>query len=102
MRIYLSGPMRGYPAFNYPAFSCAAAALRRNGYSVFNPADNDAGNLRANLASDMSWIALIAEGMAMLPGWQKSLGANAERALALAIGIPVWEIEELCPELKEG
>jgi len=94
MRVYVSGPMRGHPEFNYPAFNATAASLRATGHIVFNPAENDAGSLRANLASDMSWIALVADCVVMLPGWQESLGAKAEYALARAIGIQVWELED--------
>ena len=29
MKVYISGPMRGYPEFNYPAFNTAAAKWRQ-------------------------------------------------------------------------
>lgn len=41
MRIYLAGPMRGYAEFNFPAFHAAAARLREQGHTVFNPAERD-------------------------------------------------------------
>ena len=112
MNIYLAGPMRGYPRFNFPAFDFAAAKLRAEGHEVFSPAerdrtihgtkleDNAAGDerlaekavgfsLREALAADTAYIAYIArtaDTIALLPGWEKSSGANAELALAKALG----------------
>ena len=111
MRVYLSGPMRGYPKFNFPAFFEAAAKLRADNHSVFNPAekdldtygpgvfDSDQGkvedinvkgfSLRKALAVDVQWICLSAEAIALLPGWEKSKGATAEKALAEALSLYV-------------
>ena len=41
MRIYVAGPMRGFPLYNFPAFDAAAAELRRHGHTVISPADHD-------------------------------------------------------------
>ena len=38
-RIYIAGPMRGKPDYNYPAFNEAAEKLRCDGWDVENPAD---------------------------------------------------------------
>lgn len=114
VRIYLAGPMRGYPEFNFPAFNAAAAVLRHDGHEVFNPAERDVarhdgvdiskGNangdealaakqhgfdLRVALAEDMDFICRHAEAIFMLPGWEKSKGATAERATAVALGLEV-------------
>lgn len=105
MRIYLAGPMSGVPHFNFPTFHAAAAKLREQGYEVFNPAetDNEAVKLNATgceveaakhgfsrrraLAEDTQWIALHADAIALLPGWEASKGARAELALAQALGL---------------
>lgn len=116
MRIYVAGPMRGIPEFNFPAFHAAAAKLRADGHEVFNPAEKDnerhgtdiskgnaAGcehvaaaqhgfNLREALGMDLSWICAEAEGIALLPGWQNSKGATAEHATAVALGLIVIEL----------
>lgn len=112
IRVYLAGPMRGYPAFNFPAFDYAAERLRKQGFVVFSPAerdrdvhgtkleDNATGNedeaasnvgfsLREALKADMDWICDHANAIALLPGWEKSSGANAECALAKALGLTV-------------
>lgn len=110
MKIYLAGPMRGYENFNFPAFDFAAEALRMEGHEVFSPAERDrkihgtklennktgdekeaAANtgfsLRDALADDTQYIAKHADAIALLPGWEKSSGANAELALAKALGL---------------
>jgi nucleoside 2-deoxyribosyltransferase len=94
VRLYLAGPMRGYPEENFPAFNDAAATLREMGHTVFNPAENSSPgtDIRVCLAVDMVWICASAEGVALLPGWRDSKGATAERALAIALGIPIFDV----------
>lgn len=112
MKIYVAGPMRGKPDFNFPAFDKASAFLRRLGHTVFNPADRDRSVLpegfddlplaereatiirdidaREALAADMKFIAEEAEGIWMLEGWETSLGARAEHALATALKLRIF------------
>lgn len=110
MRVYLAGPMRGYANFNFPAFDFAAAKLRAQGFDVFSPAERDREregddfaarntegdikkataqgfSLRAALGDDTAWISANADAVALLPGWEASPGANAEKALAVALGL---------------
>lgn len=111
MKIYIAGPMRGYAEFNFAAFDKAAAHFRSIGHEVFSPADNDRKNhgadfakgtsgahndlqgtgfdLRVALKQDLAWICGEADAIAMLPGWEKSLGATAEHATAEALGLQV-------------
>jgi hypothetical protein len=95
--------MRGIAEFNYPAFNDAAAILRKAGHEVFNPAERDIerhggvdiskGNRtgsvlqaevehgfsrRDAMADDLWFITKHAEAIALLPGWEKSEGANLE------------------------
>lgn len=96
-KIYLAGPMRGYVDSNFPAFNIAAASLRGNGYFVFNPAENDELmvkqgvpiTIRRCLEIDLAWICREADAIALLPGWEDSTGATAERATAIALGLGV-------------
>ena len=110
MKIYLAGPMRGIPEFNFPAFHAAAKKLREQGYEVFSPAENDEKthgtefskqfttgdekaaeavgfSLRQALGDDLAWICKNADGIALLPGWEKSRGVAAELATAKALGL---------------
>lgn len=95
--IYLAGPMRGIPEFNFPAFDAEAAKLRAEGHVVFSPADGDRWltltgrpvEPRTCFELDTQWICRHADTIALLPGWERSSGARAERALAEAIGIEV-------------
>lgn len=114
MKIYLAGPMRGLPEFNFPAFHAAAAELRRAGHTVFSPAERDTaqygtdiskGNatgseeeavkehgfsLREALGADLEYICHHAEVIAILPGWETSKGVAAELATARALGLKEW------------
>lgn len=109
-RVYVSGPMRGIEDLNYPAFDTATARLRELGHEVFNPAERDRDHeeafggtgfeppdLRRLLAEDLDWIARRADAIAVLPGWEKSLGARAEVALARALAIPIAPVEAFWP-----
>ncbi len=109
--VYLAGPMSHIPKFNFPAFMKRAELLREVGYRVFNPAeedirrcgydpsevvpdgdpkklaDRDPGFLNRALLDDFTFICTKATHMCFLPGWEKSNGAKAEHAIAVALGL---------------
>jgi len=109
MRLYLAGPMRGYPQFNTQAFDRTAEQLQWLGHRVYNPAHGDrvagydwtdaAGttaeleavnfDLRGAMRKNMTVIC-ESDGVVVLDHWQNSSGASAEVAAALAIGLPVF------------
>ena len=55
-------------------------------------AEIPAFNLREALGADLAWICAEADAVAVLPGWENSLGAAAEVATARALGLPVWKL----------
>ena len=116
VNIYVAGPMRGIPEFNFPAFHAATATLRAQGHEVFSPAERDnqhhgtdismnnptgdesvaaaqhGFSIREAMAADCAWICQHADAIALLPGWQNSRGAVAERALGIALGLVLIEL----------
>lgn len=111
--IYIAGPMTGIPDLNHPTFNDTAEAFREGGWNVFNPAEVDVelfGSteateeamekdyeqfLRTVLAADLEWICVNADAIAMLPGWEKSYGARAEHATAVALGLQIIYIADV-------
>jgi Domain of unknown function (DUF4406) len=112
LKIYIAGPMRNYPEFNFPAFHKAALDLRKEGHFVFSPAEKDEevhgkdfstyypeGNLsdaeangfslRRALGDDLAWVCKEADAVYLLHGWEKSKGALAEKATAEALGLEI-------------
>ena len=92
MRLYVAGPMRGYEYFNFPAFDAASLQLREIGYDVVNPAELDRvegihefselpkGFIRQAMKRDTAAIC-DCDGIALLPGWEKSAGVDVEKRL---------------------
>lgn len=112
MKLYLAGPMRTEPHLNFPLFLWAALSLRMRGHEVVSPAELDVveGRVEWDLARmtlnapcvvdntpDRAAVlqravsaALSCEGMALLPGWEKSHGCSVEIASVLDYGAPSY------------
>lgn len=110
MKIYLAGPMRGYPEFNSPAFHRHAKELREAGHVVFNPAENDVEKgyskrieqegvtdslMRDCIFDDLEYIIREADAIALIPGWEDSKGVAAEVATANFLSLEVIELSAL-------
>lgn len=108
--VYLSGPISGQEMEKARiAFNTKAMILEiRYGVEVLNPFDNE-------LPEDASWEAhmradirmmMCADVVLMLPYWERSDGANVERALAMTLGMPICystgDIEEWLAECEEA
>lgn len=100
MTLYLSGPITGNPNFT-ELFEKAEARLTKMGYKVINPAKLPA----ALPVNDMCYEDILdvclnllekADAMCLLPGWEKSRGANRELGYALGTDTLVWvaDLEE--------
>jgi len=115
MKIYIAGPMRGKHRYNYDAFSYAWAELSARSHVVIDPHDQDEyyGFDVFSLPSNHNWSTLPpgfdlsaaidrslcavrwCDCVATLPGWENSIGASAEVALARWYGKRVATVEEL-------
>lgn len=89
-RIYIAGPMRGYPEHNVPAFDAAAARFRAAGWRVVSPVEVSealgAGlQPEAYVAEDIK-LLVGCRAIALLPGWEASTGARCEATVALTLG----------------
>jgi len=90
-RVYVGGPMTGYPELNFPAFHARTAELRAEGYEVINPAEVNpdpatpyADCMRKDLAA-----LLTCDKLVLLPGWHASRGASAEWLVADICGLTI-------------
>lgn len=98
-RIYIAGPMRGRPEYNFPAFRTAAELFRRRGWIVVSPVE--VGLLFGNnpevhgseyIREDLIHLARC-HAIALLPGWEASTGARCEVAVALTLGLQFFDAE---------
>lgn len=114
---YIAGPMRGYPRFNFPAFDEARDLGIRLRYNMISPADMDrnsgfhetnppsaaegAAMTRTFVERDtkalLSLRAENGDGIALLPGWEKSTGALAEFFIARWLGLKVVDARTFEP-----
>ena len=106
-RVYICGPMRGIPQYNFPAFDAAAYCATEHGYLAVSPADIDRANgfdgngdfewtpdlIRSVIARDVAAL-LKCDAIALLPSWQNSTGARAEIMIALFCKMPILSAED--------
>lgn len=115
-RGYIAGPMRGYVNSNFPAFDEAKARGIAKGFVIVSPADL---SRRAGYTGDESpenvtphelhefakvdvgiLLELDAERgdfLAVLPGWQASVGARMEVGIALFKRLPILSAVDFEP-----
>lgn len=112
--IYIAGPIRGIPWYNADAFVAATEYWENIGLRVVNPLalDREAGLYVEDLPPDTDWskeppgfdlracidrdVKALSECSAiyLLRGWRDSVGARAEHALAVWLGLHVFVQDE--------
>ena len=121
--VYLAGPMRGIPRFNFPAFDEAAALLRARGFTVISPAEMDriidgAQGIDTENHADVHNPPLPfshymqrdlpevcrCDAVAVLPGWEQSSGATLEVMVARRLGKPILDARTMqhVPDSADG
>lgn len=106
-RVYIAGPMRGLPEYNFPAFDEARDRWNKWGCTVINPADLDReagfdptlpnapewdGDKKEVIERDIKAILDnlrpgTEDAIVLLPGWENSVGAAVEVALGKFLGL---------------
>lgn len=112
MRIYIAGGMRGYEKCNFSAFDEAAALGRALGHEIVSPAEMDRAlgfneNTMDETASCLGGLGNIVirdieairgcDAIAMLPGWEMSVGARAEYAEAKWLNLLILSASDFQP-----
>lgn len=108
--VYVAGPMRYLPEFNYPAFDAATTFLRLMGWKVHSPAEMSRemgfhpGGLTGYEMDDHRENALRKDigilideattGIVLLDAWSMSVGAKTEYVVAKAVGLKIWSLYE--------
>lgn len=97
MKLYLAGPMRGQPLYNFPLFDAACVVLRDAGHYVLAPQEHDRDigfkpeeGVDPNeeiLTQMITWdiqAILDSEAIVLLHGWTQSAGSRIELIVAYA------------------
>lgn len=95
-RVFISGPMTGYPEWNHPLFNNVAMQLRVLGFTVVSPSEFFGGDttlarkdyMRQSLIHLMNDVDMVL----LLPGWSDSNGAMVEAAVGLELGLEIGEL----------
>lgn len=99
--IYIAGPMRGMPAYNYPAFDAAARRLRARKWLPNNPvviarevADfydmtTNPDIMRTVIRRELRSVR-DCDAIYLLRGWERSDGARRELQVALEYGLEIF------------
>jgi hypothetical protein len=102
LKVYIAGPMRGLPNWNQEAFDEAEQRWKDQGWTVYSPAalvrampyyggeEHNKSSLIHVAQMDLGCL-YHCDAIALLPGWQKSIGTTMELATAQFIGLVVYD-----------
>lgn len=109
-RLYIAGPMRGKPRYNFDAFDRARDFAASKGWEVISPADLDRQegfdpdtsefgpeDLQRAIRRDVAAILSLdpaTDAILTLPGWEDSVGASTEVALGKWCGLRILTLIE--------
>lgn len=88
-KLYVAGPMTGYPHSNYPVFNSVSRLLREAGFEVVNPAEFGNGKHYIDFLREDLRLMLDCHGVAVLENWWESTGARNEVQVAGVLKMPV-------------
>lgn len=101
MRVYIAGPMRGKHNWNREAFEQACAVWESKGHRPISPwnvarelgyfSHEDVGrrHLEHVMFVDLANLASC-DAVAVLPGWERSIGSTMEVAAAQFLQLPIY------------
>lgn len=113
MKVYIAGPMRGLPNWNFEAFDEATKRWQEAGHNAFGPAalfraidypmetGEERGHCTHAIQVDLACI-YAADAIALLPGWEKSRGVTVELSVAQFLGLKVYDavtMKEMYPRM---
>jgi len=92
MKIYIAGPITGIPDRNREAFERVAAYFRGIGHEVVSPLEvnppGSCNNWNEAMRRDIPHL-VSCDAVYLLPGWEKSRGAQIEQRLAFDLGLEI-------------
>lgn len=102
--LYLSGRMRGESDCGFALFDAVAASLRAQEFGVISPVEHDrlakpSEECDEHFEDMIGWdfaqiVSPNCDGIVLLPDWEFSQGARAERLVCETIGKPVYTVHQ--------
>ncbi|MBP3541834.1 MAG: DUF4406 domain-containing protein [Clostridia bacterium] len=102
MIVYIAGKMTGLPDKGRAAFAQAERKLTDMGHTVLNPAWLGDGLPQKMYMPICLTMLNQAEALALLDGWETSMGATLEKMFAKYQKIPVFELNQLLERTEEA